>query len=158
MRTMKTNLRGLFQKTVWSHYNTAQIPARYHLLYTVILPLKYLLIGAYGLFSINVTISSIDRVFGPIYGDMWSVTLMVSGWTAMVGIMFYKRLIWLEVLSVVLLVTLMTLYTGCIFFAAILHVETFRYLSLLLVLVFLPMPCWRVLDMIRELRPVRNVS
>ena len=158
MPDFKTTMRGLFQKTVWSHYNTAKIPPRYHLLYTLILPLKYALIGMYGLLSVSVTISSIDRVFGSIYGDMWSVALMAAGFASAIGIMFYRRLIWLEAVGAVLMVTLMLLYTGSIFIAALAHAEPFRYLSLLLVLVFLPMPSWRVLDIVRELRPPRNVS
>lgn len=149
---------SFIQKTIWSRHNDQRIPSRYHLLYRLILPLQYFMIALYGELSIGAEIRSIDTVFGTIYGDAWSFCLMVGGLGALVGISFYKRLIWLEAASVVVVATLMVLYIGAILFAAILHVEPFRYLSLLLVLVFLPMPCWRILDITRELRPPRNVS
>ena len=150
-------MRGLFQKTVWSHYNTAKIPPRYQLLYTLVLPFKYMMIGLYGAFSISVPITSIDLVFGPIYGDLWSFALMLSGIGALAGICFYARLIWVEIWSLLFMVTLMLTYVGAIFTASVVGAESFRFLSLLLVLVFLPMPSWRVWDIVRELRPPRHV-
>lgn len=155
---MRVRMRGWFQRTVWSHYNTANIPPRYQLIYTLMLPLKFALIGLYGALSISVPITSIDLIFGPIYGDMWSFALMVSGLGAFVGICFYARLIWVEAIALIMMVTLMALYVGAIFTAAILGAESFRFLSMLLVLVFLPMPSWRVWDIVRELRPPRHVS
>jgi len=156
MPSAKVWLRGLFQKTVWSQYNTALIPPRYHLLYTFVLPFKYLAIGLYGMLSISVPISSIDLMFGGLYGDMWSVALMLGGFFALLGVCFYARLIWLECVAAVTLVTLMVIYVGCIFAAALLGEQSLRILSLLLVIIFLPMPSWRVLDIVRELRPARE--
>lgn len=158
MASAKVWMRGLFQRTVWSHYNTANIPPRYQFIYTFVLPFKYLMIGLYGMLSIAVSITSIDLVFGNIYGDIWSVALMVSGFGAMLGVCFYARLIWVEVVAAVMMVTLMAIYIGCIAVAAIVGAESFRFLSLLLVCIFLPMPSWRVLDIVRELRPARVVS
>ena len=156
MTSAKVWMRGLFQKTVWSSYNTVNIPMRYRLLYTLVLPFKYAAIGLYGMMSINVPISSIDAVFGSLYGDMWSTTLMAAGFTALIGVCFYARLIWAECVAAVTLVTLMVIYTGCIFAASLVGAESFRFLSLLLVIIFLPMPAWRVLDIVRELRPARE--
>lgn len=158
MTKTKVFLRGLFQLTVWSHYNTAKIPVRYQGLYTFVLPFKFFIIGLYGLLSINVPITSIDLVFGVLYGDLWSFALMIAGFGSMVGIMFYDRAIKLEAFMLVLMLTLMGFYAICIFVAAIAGAENFRYLSLLLVIVFLPMPSWRLWDIIRELRPPRVIS
>ena len=157
MVSAKVWWRGFAEKTVWSHYNTANIPPRYQLLYTFVLPFKYTAIMLYGMLSIAVPITSIDLVFGNIYGDIWSVALMLGGIGALVGICFYARLIWLEAVSAVMLVTLMAIYVGCIFIAAIAGAEGFRFLSLLLVFIFLPMPAWRVFDIVKELRPRRVV-
>jgi hypothetical protein len=157
MTSAKVWLRGLFQKTVWSHYNTANIPPRFHLIYTFVLPFKYLSIFLYGALSVPVSISSIDLVFGNIYGDIWSIALMLGGLLALLGICFYARLIWVEVVANVALVTLMMIYVGCILVAFLVGAEEFRFLSLLLVILFLPMPCWRVLDIVRELRPAREL-
>lgn len=156
MTGAKVWLRGLFQKTVWSHYNTANIPPRFQLLYTFVLPFKYFAIFTFGLLSISVPITSIDEVFGVIYGDIWSVALMLGGFFALVGICFYARLIWVEVVADVAMVTLMVVYIGCIFISAIVGAESFKVLPLLLVVIFLPMPSWRVLDIVRELRPARE--
>lgn len=156
MTSAKVWMRGLFQKTVWSHYNTANIPPRYQLLYTFVLPFKYTAIFLYGMLSISVPLTSIDLIFGDIYGDIWSIALMLGGLFALIGVCFYARLIWLEVVSDVALVTLMVVYIGCIFIAALVGAESFRFLSLLLVIIFLPMPSWRVLDIVRELRPARE--
>lgn len=156
MTSAKVWMRGLFQKMVWSHYNTANIPPRYHFLYTFVLPLQYTAIFLYGLLSVPVSVSSIDLVFGDLYGDMWSVALMVGGFSALVGVCFYARLIWVEAVADVALVTLMLIYAVCIFIAAIAGAEHFRFLSLLLVIMFLPLPVWRVLDIVRELRPARE--
>lgn len=156
MTSLRVALRGLFQRTVWSHYNTAKIPPRYQLLYTTVLPLKYTAIALYGLLSIPVSVSSIDLVFGNIYGDLWSVAVMGSGLLALLGVSFYARLIWLEAIACVSMVTLMVAYLVCIFIAAVAGAEHFRFLSMLLVFIFLPMPSWRVLDIVRELRPPRE--
>lgn len=150
--------RGLFQTTVWSHYNTANIPPRFQLLYTLVLPLKFLVIGGYGALSVGVPITSIDIVFGTIYGDFWSIALMLAGFGAAIGIAFYARLIRVELVALAFMVTLMTFYIGCILTASALGAESFRFLSLLLVLVFMPMPLWRILDIVKELRPPRQVS
>jgi hypothetical protein len=147
--------RAIAQKTVWSQYNLRKIPPRYQALYTFVLPFKLFIIGLYGAFSVGVPISSIDNVFGPIYGDMWSVGLMVAGWGAMIGIMLYDWAIKLEAFMLVCLLTLMAFYTLCIFVAAWQGTESFRILSLLIVVIFLPMPAWRLWDAIRELRPAR---
>lgn len=147
--------RAFGQKTVWSQYNLRKIPPRYQTLYTAVLPFKFGMIGMYGLLSIGVPITSIDLVFGPIYGDFWSIFLMMSGFGAMLGIMFYDWLIKIEAFFLVFMLTLMGFYTICIFVAAVVGAESFRYLSLLLVIVFLPMPSWRMWDIIRELRPPR---
>jgi hypothetical protein len=147
--------RAIGQKTVWSQYNLRKIPPRYQALYTVVLPFKFFVIGMYGCLSINAPITSIDLVFGPIYGDFWSFGLMIAGWGCMVGIMLYDWAIKLEAFMLVLMLTLMGFYAFCIFVAAIQGAESFRYLSLLLVVVFLPMPTWRLTDVIRELRPPR---
>lgn len=156
MISAKVWMRGSFQKTVWSHYNTANIPARYRLLYTFVLPFKYLAISLYGMLSISGSVSSIDLVFGSIYGDMWSVGLAVAGFLAVLGVSFYARLIWVECVAAVTLVTLMLIYLGSLFTAAAVGAETFHVLSMLLVMMFLPMPAWRVLDIVRELRPARE--
>jgi hypothetical protein len=148
-----TWLRSLIQKTVWSHYNTAHIPKRYRSLYTVVLPFIYVAIGLYGLLSIAASVTSIDLVFGYLYGDMWSIALMIGGFVAFIGISFYARLIWAEAFAACMLVTLMLVYIGCIFTAAVVGAELFRFLSLLLVIIFLPFTAWRVLDITRELRP-----
>lgn len=147
--------RALAQKTVWSSYNQRKIPPRFQTLYKVVLPFKFAIIGLYGLLSVGVPITSIDLVFGSIYGDFWSLFLMASGFGAMIGIMFYDWLIKLETLFLVFMLTLMGFYTVCIFVAAIQGAESFRFLSLLLVIVFLPMPSWRLFDAIKELRPPR---
>ncbi len=150
--------RAIAQRTVWNEYNQRKIPPRYQLLYSVVLPFKFLVIGLYGMLSINVPISSIDLVFGTIYGDIWSVVLMLAGFGAAVGIMLYDWAIKLEVLSLVLMLTLMAFYVVCIFSAAVSGAEGFRFLSLLLVIVFLPMPTWRLSDAIKELRPPRAIA
>ena len=149
-------MNWMFNKTVWSQENTANIPPRYQLLYTFVLPFKYTAIFLYGLLSVTMQVTSIDIVFGDIYGDMWSIGLMLGGLLALIGISFYARLIWLEVIADVALVTLMVIYVGCIFAAAVLGAESFRMLSLVLVTIFLPMPSWRVLDIVKELRPARE--
>ena len=156
MTTTRVWFRGLFQKTVWSHYNTNNIPPRYQLLYTFVLPFKYVAIMLYGMLSVSVPVSSIDLVFGKIYGDMWSVALLGGGLLAFVGVAFYARLIWLEAIADITLVTLMVAYIICIFIAALVGAESFRFLSLILVFIFLPMPSWRVADIVRELRPARE--
>lgn len=156
MASTKVWLRSVFQKTVWSHYNTSNIPPRYQLIYTFVLPFKYLSIALYGLFSISVEVSSIDLVFGSVYGDMWSIALLSAGFISLLGILFYARLIWLEAVGAVALVTLMLVYMGCIFFAALVGAQDFRFLSMLLVVIFLPVPCWRIYDIVRELRPARE--
>jgi len=143
------------QRTVWSEYNQRKIPPRYQALYTTVLPLKLVTIGMYGLMSIGVPVSSIDLVFGVIYGDLWSVGLMVAGLGAAIGIMFYDWLIKLETFFLVLLLTLMGFYAYCIVVAALTQAQSFRFLSLLLVIVFFPMPAWRLMDAIKELRPAR---
>lgn len=147
--------RAIAQRTIWNQYNQRKIPARYQLLYSVVLPFKFFVIGLYGALSINVPVTSIDLVFGPIYGDLWSTGLMLTGFAAAVGIMLYDWAIKLEVLAIVSMLTLMGFYVVCIFAAAITGAEGFRFLSLLLVIVFLPMPTWRLLDAIKELRPPR---
>jgi hypothetical protein len=147
--------RAIAQRTVWSQYNTAKIPPRYQLLYQVVLPFKFAVIGLYGALSIGVPISSIDKVFGVIYGDMWSVGLLVAGFGAMIGIMFYDWAIKLEALMLVIMLTLMGFYVACIFIAGLAGLEAFRVLSLLIVVIFVPMPAWRMWDVIRELRPPR---
>ena len=149
-------MNWMFNKTVWSQENTANIPPRYQLLYTFVLPFKYTAIFLYGLLSVTMQVTSIDIVFGDIYGDMWSIGLMLGGLLALIGISFYARLIWLEIIADVALVTLMVIYVGCIFAAAVLGAESFRMLSLVLVTIFLPMPSWRVLDIVKELRPARE--
>jgi hypothetical protein len=148
-------VRSLQHKTVWSRSNTAKIPPRYWLLYTVVLPYKYIAIGLYGALSVGFPVTSIDLMFGELYGNIWSVMLAVCGFGAFLGISFYNRLIWMEAMATVMLVTLMVLYIGCIFLAAAFNFEQFRFLSLLLVMIFLPMPSWRVYDIVRELRPPR---
>jgi len=147
--------RAIAQKTVWSEYNMRKIPPRYQLLYSVVLPFKFAIIGLYGVFSVGYPVSSIDLTLGPIYGDMWSVALMVAGFGSMIGIMFYDWLIKLETLMLVIMLTLMAFYVACIFFAAFFGFEQFRILSLLLVVIFVPMPLWRLYDAIGELRPAR---
>lgn len=147
--------RAIGQKTVWSQYNLRKIPPRYQALYTIVLPFKFFVIGLYGALSVGVPITSIDLVFGIIYGDMWSICLMLAGFGAAIGIMFYDWLIKMETFFLVLMITLMGFYTVCIFAAAISGAEGFRFLSLLLVIVFLPMPSWRLFDAIKELRPPR---
>lgn len=147
--------RAIGQKTVWSQYNLRKIPPRYQMLYTLVLPFKFFVIGLYGALSIGVPITSIDLVFGVIYGDIWSFSLMLAGIGAMIGIMFYDWMIKIEAFFLVLMLTLMGFYVVCIFTAALQGAEAFRYLSLLLVIVFMPMPSWRLADIIRELRPAR---
>ena len=154
-RTWPRWARAFFQRTVWSEYNLRKIPPRYQALYTVVLPFKFMIIGLYGALSIGVPISSIDLVFGVIYGDMWSVLLMLAGFGAAAGIMFYDWLIKMETFFLVVMITLMGFYTVCIFAAAVMGAEAFRFLSLLLVIVFMPMPSWRLWDAIKELRPAR---
>ena len=158
MSSARVWVRGLFQKTVWSRFNMSKIPSRFQLLYTLVLPFKYFMLALYGAMSIGVPISSIDLIFGGIYGDLWSDGLMIAGILAFLGVIFYDRLLWVEVVGAVFLVTLMVLYVGCIFTAALVGAESFRLLSFLLVMVFLPMPSWRILDIVRELRPPRHVS
>lgn len=157
MHSVAVWMRNVFQKTVWSHVMQAEIPPRYELIYTAVLPFKYFMIGMYGLLSIGAPITSIDLVFGDIYGDIWSTALATCGFGAVIGVIFYNRLIWLEALATVTMVTLMLLYVGCILTAFLLGAEAFRFLSLLLVMIFLPMPSWRVYDIVRELRPPRHV-
>jgi len=147
--------RAIAQKTVWSAHNTAKIPPRFQLLYQAVLPFKFLIIGLYGAGSIGVPITSIDLVFGVIYGDIWSFGLMISGFGAAIGIMLYDWAIKFEVLFLVLMLTLMGFYVVCIFTAWLQGAENFRFLSILLVIVFLPMPSWRLFDAIKELRPPR---
>lgn len=147
--------RAIAQKTVWSQYNQRKIPPRYQALYTVVLPFKFTIIGLYGMMSIGFPVSSIDFVFGPIYGDLWSAALMISGFGAAVGIMLYDWAIKMETAMLVFMLTLMGFYTICIFVAALIGAEQFRLLSLLLVIVFAPMPSWRLWDAIKELRPAR---
>ena len=147
--------RAIAQKTVWNEHNQRKIPPRYQLLYSVVLPFKFFVIGLYGALSIGVPITSIDLVFGIIYGDLWSILLMVSGFGAAMGIMLYDWAIKLELGMLVIMLTLMAFYVVCIFAAAITGAEGFRFLSLLLVVVFLPMPTWRLSDAIKELRPPR---
>jgi hypothetical protein len=147
--------RAIGQRTVWSHYNTAKIPPRYQSLYQWVLPFKFFVIGMYGLLSIGVPITSIDLILGYIYGDIWSWGLMVAGFASFIGICFYDWLIKVEALALVIMLTLMGVYTVMIFIAAFTGAEAFRYLSLLLVIVFLPMPSWRIYDIVRELRPAR---
>ena len=151
-------VRAITQATVWSEYNQRKIPPRYQLLYTFVLPFKFAAIGLYGALSVGVPITSIDIVFGTIYGDVWSLLLAASGFGAMVGIMFYDKFIKLEVASLVIILTLMGFYTVCIVIAAIVGAESFRFLSLILVIVLLPMPTWRLFDAIKELRPARVVA
>lgn len=150
-------VRNLYQKTVWSPLNTATIPPRFQIIYTLVLPFKYLLISAYGLMSAGAPITSIDLVFGDVYGDIWSISVAVSGFAAAIGVMFYSRFIALEQWALAFMITLMLAYVGCIATAAIVQAESFRFLSLMLVLIFIPMPLWRLLDIVRELRPARHV-
>lgn len=147
--------RAIGQKTVWSQYNLRKIPPRFQALYTIVFPFKFAVIGLYGALSIGVPITSIDFVFGVIYGDMWSFALMMSGFGAALGIMFYDWAIKFETLMLVVMLTLMGFYAICIFAAAFTGAESFRYLSLLLVIVFLPSPSWRLYDAVREMRPPR---
>lgn len=147
--------RAIAQRTVWSASNTAKIPPRYQALYQMVLPFKFFIIGLYGALSVGVPITSIDLVFGDIYGDFWSIFLMAAGFGAAIGIMLYDWAIKMEVFFLVLMLTLMGFYVVCIFVAAIQGAESFRFLSILLVIVFLPMPSWRLYDAIKELRPPR---
>lgn len=158
MTGTKVWLRGLFQTTVWSHFNTAKIPPRYQLIYTFVLPVIYSFLALYGFISIGYPLSSIDLTFGIIYGDLWSFSLMLAGLGSLIGVSFYARLIWVEIISMSATVALMTWYILCLFLAAILGLENFRFLSLLLVLVTMPLPAWRIYDIIRELRPPAHVS
>jgi hypothetical protein len=151
--TAKVWMRSLLQTTVWSRYNKMNVPDRYELIYTFVLPFKYAAIAIYGLVSIAYPVTSIDLLLGGIYGDLWSFALLIGGTTAFVGICFYPKLLMMEAVAAVTLVTLMIIYVGCIFGAALFGGEPFKYLSLILVLILLPMPSWRVWDIVRELRP-----
>lgn len=146
---------NLFHKTVWSRHNRADIPARYAFIYTFVLPLKFFLIGLYGAMSIGAPITSIDIIFGVIYGDIWSFGLMLTGWGSLLGIAFYPRLIRLEGAAITFMLVLMGFYMAAIFLAAAFHAEPLKYLSLVLVIVFMPMPSWRLFDIVRELRPAQ---
>lgn len=155
--SMRVWMAAAFRTTVWSSENTANIPPRYQLLYTLVLPLKFLVVGSYGWLSVGHPISSIDLVFGPIYSTIWSASIGLTALAATLGVCFYARLIWVEAVALVFMVTLMVAYIGCIFAAAMTGAETFRTLSLLLVFASMPLPAWRVYDIVRELRPPRHV-
>jgi hypothetical protein len=118
----------------------------------------YFVLGLYGFTSIGYPLSSIDFTLGVIYGDLWSFSLMMTGFGSFLGIAFYNRLLWLEILSMCGTVALMGWYIFCLFWAAMMDYEGFRFLSLLLVIVTMPLPAWRIIDIVRELRPPAHVS
>lgn len=151
-------LRGIFQSTVWSRYAQASIPPRFSMIYTFVLPVIYFVLATYGFFSIGYPLSSIDSTFGVIYGDLWSFSLMITGIGSLVGIVFWHKTIWLEIMAMCGTVALMVWYILCLFLAALLGLESFRFLSLLLVIVTMPLPGWRILDIVRELRPPAHVD
>lgn len=153
----KVFLRSLAQATVWSHYNKTAVPKRYQGIYTVVLPFKYTIIALYGLVSIGYPLSSIDLTMGIIYGDLWSFSLMITGLASLVGIAFYPKLLWVEAIALCGILALMGAYIICIFWAGLAGHENFRFLSLLLTAMFIWVPYWRLIDIIRELRPPADV-
>lgn len=157
MQSGKVFLRSLWQATVWSHYNKTDVPKRYHGIYTVVLPFKYSILALYGLISIGYPLTSIDFTMGIIYGDLWSFSLMITGLASLIGEVFYPRLLWVEAIALCGVLALMAAYVVCLFWAALAGFENFRFLSLLLVLMFIWMPGWRLWDIVRELRPPANV-
>lgn len=158
MSSARVWLRGFFELTVWSHHNTAKVPPRFQAIYTLVLPFIYACLATYGLVSIGFPIGSIDFTFGVIYGDLWSFSLFVAGLASFLGMAFYARLIWVEIVAQCCVVALMLSYLFCLFLAAIQGFEGFRILSLLIVVVTMPLPAWRIYDMVRELRPPVHVS
>lgn len=158
MPSARVFLRGLFQATVWSHFAVKDVPDRFEPLYKMVLPIKYTVVALYGFYSIGYPLSSIDYTFGTIYGDLWSFSLMIAGFAAIVGIVFYGKLIWLEIVAICSIVALLMWYILCLFLAAIQGFESFRILSLLLVILIMPILAWRMWDMVRKLRPPAHVS
>lgn len=154
---VKAVARKVFGLTVWSSDNRSNIPPRFQIIYMVVLPLKYFMLGSYGLGSVQVSIPSIDLIFGDIYGDIWSIALAASGYGAMLGIMFYARAVRLELAASALMITLMLAFSVCVVVGAIIAPMDVRLLALLLVLVFLPLTSWRTWDIVRELRPAAHV-
>jgi len=113
---------------------------------------------AYGLLILDSPTSSIRYVFGPIYADIWSYGLFVSGATALFGIVAEYKTPWVEAVGAVFLVTLLLLFAISLVVVAAVVGETLRVPSLPISLVLLSLTAWRILDISRELRPARHVS
>lgn len=146
--------RWLVELTIWGEsYAIEDAPPRYRGLYTVALPLQYLLFVLYGFTGSLTIVPSVDHLFGADYADLWTMLVGVNGMATLVALVF--RLRWAEMVTTVTLVAGLLSYPVSLAILAFIFHDTNRAALAVGLPALLILPAWRVTDLIKLIRQHR---
>lgn len=141
--------RPLLQGTIWDRSLLEEVPQRWRALYTVVLPLKYLLFLGFGIAGISTRIPAISEFVSVGYGDVWTVLVGLTGALALVGISARRPL--LELYAAIVLEVLLLSYV-CSLLALAAAGDLDRLAMAVGFPIVLGLPAWRIVDIIRTER------
>lgn len=146
--------RRLLERTVWGEsYTFEDAPPRYKSLYTVALPLQYLLFTLYGMTGALTIVPSVEQLLGSDYSDLWTILVGVNGLVVLLALVFRGH--WVELIATVVLVVGMFSYPASLaVFAFILHDPNKAALAVGLPALLI-LPAWRVSDLVKLIRKRR---
>ena len=135
--------------TIWDPALRDEVPERFRSIYTVVLPLKYALFFGFGVAGSLSFIPVFSRVVSLAYADLWTLLVGIFSLAALIGLVF--RIAMLELYATILLDVLLMVYVIALLVLG-LSGDLGRFALSIGVPVFVVLPTWRVLDIIRTER------
>lgn len=154
VRVLLESLRSrLLLRTIWDPSLLEEVPQRFRPIYTVVLPVKYVLFALFGLIGTLTIVPTVADLTSVDYGDVWTAMVGLTGGVCFAGLA--RRIEGLELYSLIALVVGFSTYP---LGAAILWIQgdVTRAPLAAGLWVFLVLPLWRISDLVRTIRRRRE--
>jgi hypothetical protein len=138
-------------KTIWSVGSSILAPPALLRFITVVLPLMYILFGAYAIGSIFVPLTSFVRLVGTFYPVAWALLLTASCVVGLVTLIFRHPAERYAVAILAILLSVYEVYT--VYLAAV--GDQGRLPIVFAVGWYCVIPWWRAVTLVREIREAR---
>jgi hypothetical protein len=139
--------------TIWSHNVTELIPYRIRIVIRVVMPIIYTLMILFGITSLLFPIQTFISVVGLNYGYIWSGLIGVVSTTSLIGLILKTRL---ELYSSIVLTIFLLVYPIYVITNDAMDGNVDHISSFFAAILYLVMPCWRVIDISIDIRKSRR--
>lgn len=144
----------LGRATIWDPSLLQEVPQRFRPIYTVVLPVKYVLFAAFGFIGTLTIVPSVAAATSVDYGDLWTAMVGLTGVVCLAGLVWRR-----EQLELYALIALVVGFATYPISAGILWLTTHDLERAALAVglwVFLILPMWRITDLVRTIRRRRE--